>query len=85
MFNIGDFLIKFKKLTPPDKEIKEVFCESILNILNIKINKNNISIKNNIIFVKENIFIKNEIFLNQNKILNYIKSKLGKNTPKKIL
>jgi len=85
MFNIGDFLVKFKQLTPPDKEIKEVFCETVFNIIKIKINKNNIDVKNKTIFINENSFVKNEIFLHQNKILEYMKNRLGKNSPKKIL
>lgn len=85
MFNIGDFLTKFKHLTPPDEVVREVFSKTIFKILNINIKKEDISLKNNILYIKTNSFVKNEIFLHKKNILKEAEKQLGKKTPKSIL
>jgi hypothetical protein len=85
MFNIGDFLVKFKQITPPDGIIRDVFSEIILQILNININKTDISLKNNTVYIKTNPFIKNKIFIHKKDILKEAEKQLGKKTPKNII
>ncbi len=75
MFNIDDFLVKFRKITIPDNEIRIYISEVIFDILKLKIEKYNIKISNNSIFIKTDNIIKTEIFLNKNRILNKINNK----------
>lgn len=84
MFNVNDFLNKFKNLTPPDNEVREKSIEIIKNEIGVDIDKKNISIKNNSIFIKTKPIIKNEIFINKEKILQKLKNEFGDKTPKNI-
>ncbi len=79
MFNIEDFLIKFKNIKPPNDTTRGYVSDVIFDTLNIKIEKVNIKINNNSIYIKTSHIIKNEIFLNKQKILNELNNKLGKN------
>jgi len=85
MFNIGDFLIKFKNLTPPDQIVKNIFLNIIYKKLDIKIPKKNISLKNNTLYLKINPIIKNEIFLHKESILKELKKELKEKTPKNFI
>ncbi len=76
MFNIDNFLIKFKNLTNTDKIIKDIFSKIVLDILNIKINNKDIYIKKDILYIKTSSINKNEIFLNKNIIIKEIKKQL---------
>lgn len=84
MFNIDDFLNKFKNLTPPDNEVREKVIEIIKNEINITIDKKNISIRNNSIFIKTKPIIKNELFINKEKLLHELKKSFGSKTPNDI-
>ncbi len=76
MFNIDNFLIKFKNLTNKDKIIKDIFSKIVLDILNIKINNKDIYIKKDILYIKTSSINKNEIFLNKNILIKEVKKKL---------
>ncbi len=76
MFNIDNFLIKFKNLTNKDKIIKDIFSKIVLNILNIKINNKDIYIKKDILYIKTSSINKNEIFLNKSLLIKEVKKKL---------
>jgi len=71
MFNISNYLEKFKKITPPNKFIKDVFIGVVKNTTNIILKKDDIDIRNGIIFISTDQIIKNEIFLQKNKIMKY--------------
>lgn len=85
MFNINDFLIKFKHVTLPNETKRNILSKSIFKILNIDINIKNISLENNTVYIKTNSFIKNEIFLHKNEILKEVRKQLKNKTPKDIL
>ena len=85
MFNVDDFLSKFKKIEPPDNTIRCYVVDVIFDVLSIKIKKQDIKIKNNIVYIKTNNIVKNEIFLNKQTILDKINNKLNKNKINNIL
>ncbi len=84
MFNLDKFLDKFKKLKPPDDEIKTNLIIIIKNKINFSINRKDISFKNNIIYIKTKSIIKNEIFINKYKILNLLNNNLKEDIVKDI-
>lgn len=84
MFNLDKFLDKFKKLKPPDDEIKTNLIIIIKNEINFSINRKDISFNNNIIYIKTKSIIKNEIFINKYKILNLLNSNLKEDIVKDI-
>ena len=85
MFNIDDFLGRFKKIEPPDNTIRCYVSDVLFSVLNIKIKKQDIKIKNNIVYIKTNNIVKNEIFLNKQTILNKLNDKLNRNKINNIL
>jgi len=79
MFNIEDFLVRFKNIKPPNDTTRGYISDIIFDILNIKIEKTDIKINNNSVYIKTSHIIKNEIFLNKQNILNKLNKKLDKN------
>lgn len=76
MFNIGNFLEKFKNITPPDKFVKEVLIDVVKDIVDIEIEKDNIDVRNGTIFISVDPIIKNEIFLKKSEVMENLKEKL---------
>lgn len=74
MFNIGNFLEKFKNITPPDKYVKEVFITVVKSVVGIEIEKEDLDVRNGVIFISADPIVKNEIFLKKSEIMkNLIK------------
>lgn len=76
MFNIGDFLEKFKNITPPDKFVKEELISAVKDVVGIAIEKDNIDVRNGTIFISVDPIIKNEIFLKKSEVMENLKEKL---------
>lgn len=76
MFNIGNFLEKFKNITPPDKFVKDVLISVVKETTNIDIEKDNIDVRNGTIFISVDPIIKNEIFLKKGEVLENLREKL---------
>ncbi|MDP6387900.1 MAG: hypothetical protein QGG63_01325 [Candidatus Pacebacteria bacterium] len=68
---------KFKKITPPDKLVKEVCIDTVKKIVGIDIEKDNIDVRNGIIFISADSIIKSEIFLKKNEIIKNLTQKLS--------
>lgn len=76
MFNIGNFLEKFKSITPPDKFVKDGLVSVVKETTNIEIEKENIDVRNGTIFITADPIIKNEIFLKKGEIMQSLTEKL---------
>lgn len=76
MFNISNFLEKFKNITPPDKFVKDVLISVVKEVANIDIEKDNIDVRNGTIFISVDPIIKNEIFLRKSEIMQNLTEKL---------
>ncbi|MFQ5661677.1 MAG: hypothetical protein ACE5F2_00280 [Candidatus Paceibacteria bacterium] len=76
MFNIGNFLEKFKNITPPDKFVKDVLIGVVKDVVNIEIEKENIDVRNGTIFISADPIIKNEIFLKKSEIMQNLTGRL---------
>lgn len=76
MFNVGNFLEKFRNIAPPERFIKEVFIKTTLDIVGIKIKDSDIKITRDIIYVSTNSIVKNEIFFKKQEILERVNKEL---------
>jgi len=76
MFNINSFLERFKKITPPEYDVRKNISDIVKNKINIEVPINHIVFRNNIIYIKTKPIYKNEIFLKKELILNDFKNKL---------
>lgn len=76
MFNIGNFLERFKNITPPDKFVKDVFIYVVKDAVNIEIEKDDLDVRNGTIFISIDPIIKSEIFLKKNEIMKNLTKKL---------
>jgi len=74
-FNIGEYLKKFTKITPPDDFLKEIILEGVKTEIGIDIDKKNITVSGGIVYIKTSPIIKNEIFMKKEKIISIIKEK----------
>jgi hypothetical protein len=73
MFNIGDYLEKFKKLSLSRDFLRETTAKVIQGVSGIEIDAKNIEVKDFIARIKEKPAVKAEIFLKKAKILPALK------------
>jgi hypothetical protein len=76
MFNISDYLSKFKNITPPDKFVKDELVAVVKDVIGVEIKKDNIDVRNGTIFLSVDPIIKNEIFLKKAEVLESLREKL---------
>jgi hypothetical protein len=76
MFNIGDYLSKFKNITPPDKFVKDELVLVVKEIVGVEIEKGDIDVRNGTIFLSVDPIVKNEIFLRKAEVMENLKEKL---------
>lgn len=79
MFNLQQYLEKFKHLGAEERILKEVIKEKIKQILKIEIEEKNISTRGDEIIIKAAPTIKNSIYIKKEEILKAIKETGGKN------
>ncbi len=77
MFNIEEYLSKFKVILKKDGAIKGVIKDVLDKELKTNISKEDIKISQGIIFLKAPPILKSEILLRKNKILEKISNKIG--------
>lgn len=75
MFNISDYLGKFKNLGQGEKQLKEIVSGVLKEIVGVDILPANISVKNGIVGLKTTPGIKGAIFIKKEEILARIKGK----------
>jgi hypothetical protein len=69
MFNISDFLEKFKKFERNNTTQTENILKSIENVVGVKINKKNIVIKNGVLRIQGSPALRQEVFLKKEHLL----------------
>lgn len=75
MFNVGDYLEKFKKLSLSRDFLRQATSDAIREASGIEIDPKNIEVKDFIARIKEKPAVKAEIFLKKSKILPLLKEK----------
>ena len=78
--NISNFLEKFKTLKPTDTYIQEAFIESVKEVMNIELTKNEISVQRHTLFLNVHPTLKTELYLRKKDILRLLEKKLKKDT-----
>ena len=76
MFNISDYLSKFKNITPPDKFVKDELVVVVKDVVGVDIEKEDIDVRNGTVFISTDPLIKNEIFLKKSEVLESLREKL---------
>jgi hypothetical protein len=72
MFNVSNYLEKFKKFGLAEVIAKEVVVESIKEILGITIDKKKIKIQNRIAYIQASPIIKNQIVIKKTTLIETI-------------
>ncbi len=85
MNNISGLLARFKKLKPSDLFIKEAFIESIKEVMNVEVSKDEITVSGSNIFLNAHPALKSEIHLNKKEILKSLENKLRKKQVENII
>jgi hypothetical protein len=72
MFNISSYLEKFKRLEPPGDSVKIVAQDVIFEVVGVKIEKKDMSVKDSVLFLSVPSIIKNEVYMNKRGILEKV-------------
>jgi len=83
---IEKFLEKIKNITPPEIFGRVYVKNGVKNYtgIDLDIKKIKISTKEGCVYIKTTPAEKNIIFLNKEKIINFLKEKMGEKSPKEI-
>lgn len=77
MFNIGSYLEKFKRIEPPGDTVKNAAEMVFLEVVGVKIEKSEMTVKNGIIFLTVPAVVKNEVYMNKKRVIEKIGQLLG--------
>ena len=77
MFNIADYLSKFKNIGQGEKALKQNIVSSILEITGINLSIDKIEVKNGEATLKVSPGIRTAVFIKREQILSKIKEKGG--------
>ncbi len=80
MFNIAQYLEKFKTLGMGDKSLKEAFVSVIKEVVGMEIDEKSIIVKDGEIIIKVSPSIKNAIYIKKVQILKRVEEKVGQKT-----
>jgi len=70
MFNISDYLQKFKNIHVEKSQFKDFIVELVKRELKSEINRDNIDLRKGVIYLKISPIQKNELFMKKQQILN---------------
>jgi hypothetical protein len=84
MFNISSYLEKFKRLEPPGDSVKIVAQDVIFEVVGVKIEKNEMSVKDSVLFLSVPSAFKNEVYMSKRTILEKVNGLLKEKTLKDI-
>lgn len=82
MFNIAQYLDKFKNIGGDDRALKGVLVSAIKTIVGVEIETKDISLKNGEAIIKVSPIIKNAIYIKKNQILKEVEEKMGQKVRK---
>ncbi len=80
MYNIGDFLSKYIRFTPPDMVVRKKLSKIISQETNKTISESDIRIIGPIAYCTFDSMFKNIVFMKKNTILQQLTQELGKST-----
>ncbi|MEI6190903.1 MAG: hypothetical protein WCP24_00870 [bacterium] len=80
MFNIAQYLEKFKTLGLGDQSLKEAFVSVIKEVVGMEIEEKSIMVKDGEIIIKVSPSIKNAIYIKKAQILKRVEEKVGQKT-----
>ncbi len=75
MFDIGQYLNKFKKISESRDYLRNSVAESIKEVCGIEVDPKKIDVKSGVARIDERPIIKNEIFIKKAKILENLAKK----------
>jgi hypothetical protein len=75
MFNIGDYLEKFKKIGLSEQAFKETVSVSIKEVVGLEIKTDDLIFRNGELIINASPAVKNTLFIKKESILNKIKEK----------
>lgn len=78
MFNIAQYLEKFKNLGGTERGLKEAIVFSVKKVVGVDIDAKDISLKNGEAFIKASPTIKNAIYIKKGQILKTTEEKIGR-------
>jgi hypothetical protein len=77
-----EFLLdRYRHITVPDDTVRTEFVRVVKNILDVEIDKGDVSVRKGVLYVKACPALKSELFMRQNKIMDEMKVLLEKKTP----
>jgi len=79
---IERFLEKYKNLTATDVVVKETIIEIVQKRLNIELSKDKIKYSGGIVYVEASSMVKSKIFIQKKILLEDLKQRLGRKSPK---
>jgi len=80
MFNIAQYLEKFKTLGLGDQSLKEAFVSVIREVVGMEIEEKSIIVKDGEIIIKVSPSIKNAIYIKKTQILKKVEERVGQKT-----
>ncbi len=80
MFNIAQYLEKFKTLGMGDQSLKEALVFVIKEVVGVEIETKNVLIKNSEVIIKVSPSIKNSIFIKKDQIMKKVEERVGQKT-----
>jgi len=84
MFNISNFLNKFRKLSETNTFIKKTVVEAVFFVTGFILKEKEIEVLSNKVKIKQSSVLKNEIFFKKEKIFKKL-TELGNNITKEII
>jgi hypothetical protein len=80
MFNIAQYLEKFKTLGLGDQSLKQAFVSVIKEVVGVEIEEKSLIVKDGEIIIKVSPNIKNAIYIKKSQILKKVEEKVGQKT-----
>lgn len=76
MKKIGDFLARFKNLTPPDGELKQVIADAASFVADVPVSKKDVTLAHGVAFIKTSSIAKSSLRIKRQEVLEYIFSRI---------
>ena len=83
MFNVSNFLEKFKKLSQTNSFIKKTVAEAVFSVTGFLLEEKDIEVFLTKVKIRQSSVLKNEVFFKKEKILKKL-TELGNNITKEI-
>jgi len=77
MFNISDYLQKFRNLTSHEGQVKDAVRSVLYEELGVEVERDTVSYKGKQVFIHVHPLIKNEVTLNKRTLLRKIRARVS--------